>query len=158
MKPSITFILIILFNITIFWGCSSESKTEKNTNEVILGKLELSNGWARPAPKGQTTTIYLTITNGTASPDTLVSTSSTISESVELHQSIKHEDGTISMEPAGSQLIPSGEKLRLEPGGYHLMLKNITRELSIGDSLSVTLTFARLGAKKVTVPVQIQQN
>ncbi|TYP92132.1 hypothetical protein LX73_2382 [Fodinibius salinus] len=142
----------------ILSGCGSESKKEKSTDEVILGKLELSNSWARPAEKGQTATAYLTITNGTATKDTLISANSTISEVVELHQSLKHEDGTISMKPAGNQAIPSGEKLRLEPGGYHLMLKNITRELTVGDSLSVTLNFARLGTKKVTMPVQIQRN
>ncbi|NGP87655.1 copper chaperone PCu(A)C [Fodinibius halophilus] len=156
LPDPITFILLV--SCVLFLGCSSESKSEKSTNEVILGKVELANGWARPAAKGQTSSIYLVITNGTASRDTLLGASSPISDVVELHQSIQHDDGTISMEQAGNQVIAAGEKLNLEPGGYHLMLKNINRELTVGDSLSVTLNFARVGSKTITVLTKTQQN
>lgn len=158
MKTITTRLIISLFCSILFWGCSSESDSSNsaNSNEVILGKLELSSGWARPGAEGQSSGVYLTIHNGTASNDTLLDLSSEVANAVEIHESIENDDGTTSMRPAGKQVIRDGNKLELEPGGIHIMLMDLKRELAVGDSLSVSLEFARVGTKKITVPVQIQ--
>lgn len=151
-----TFFLLLFF-FFLFEGCSSESSSKSEQKKsVILGKLELVNGWARPGSKGQTSGAYLTINNGTASTDTLLSISSNVAQKTELHKSIKNEDGTISMRPAGPQIIRDGLSLQLQPGGLHIMLMKLNRNLAIGDSVSITLNFAHVGKKDVLVPVKIQ--
>jgi copper(I)-binding protein len=155
MKYIQQFFFFVLFCLFLFKGCSPESK-QKEKQEIILGKIELVDGWARPGSQGQTSGAYLTITNGTASVDTLVQVSSNVAKKTELHKSIKNEDGTMSMQPAGNQIIEDGSKLQLQPGGLHIMLINLKRDLGIGDSLDISLEFSRVGTKTITVPVQIQ--
>ena len=135
-------------------GCSSDSNSQQE-EEVILGKIELSDAWARPAGKGQTSGVYLTIANGTATADTLMSISSDASSKAEIHESFE-ENGVSEMRPAGKQIIQPAKELQFQPGGLHIMLMKLTQNIAVGDSISVTLDFARVGKKQITVPVQIQ--
>ncbi len=160
MKPIQHLLLILLSVCFLLLGCGSESNSSNEsdtTNKVVLGKVTLDNAWARPGSQQGKSAAYLRISNGTASTDTLLSFSSDAAESVELHESIKHDDGTTSMQPAGQQVIPSTEKLQLQPGGMHLMLINLKKDITVGDSLRISLDFARVGTLTATVPVQIQQ-
>jgi copper(I)-binding protein len=63
----------------------------------------------------------------------------------------------MSMQPAGPQAITSATSLELKPGGLHIMLMNLNHDLAIGDSLSLTLQFGRVGSKSLSVPIQLQQ-
>lgn len=119
--------------------------------------MELSNGWARPGAKGQNSAAYVHIENGTATNDTLLSVTSKVAEKAQMHESYQDEQGRVAMRPAGQQAIASGDELAFEPGGLHIMLINLKRELAVGDSASVTLSFAQLGDRTITLPVKIQQ-
>lgn len=158
MKPLSTFLIISLLGFSFLGGCGSESDSSNsgNSDEVILGKLEISNGWARPGTEGQNSAVYLTIHNGTATADTLLNISSDVTDSAEIHESIQSDDGTTSMRPAGQQIVDEAEQLRLEPGGLHIMLMDLTQNLEVNDSLTVSLEFARVGTKNISVPVQTQ--
>lgn len=151
MKQIFTVLITTLF---VAFGCSSESKQQQD--DVIFGKVEFFEGWARPGSQGQTSSVYLTISNGTASAETLTGVSSSVAGSVEIHESYVGESGTMGMRPAGEQIISSGNKLAFEPGGLHIMLMDLKRDLAVGDTLDVTLDFSRVGSKTVSVPVQIQ--
>lgn len=160
MKSLTQLLLIVLSGCFLFLGCGSDSNSSnesESTQEVVLGKIALDNAWARPASQGGKSAAYLRISNGTASTDTLLSFSSNAAESVELHESIEHEDGTTSMQPAGQQVIEESEKLVFEPGGLHLMLIGVKQDLAIGDSLQITIEFARASTISTTAKVQIQQ-
>lgn len=152
-KQIISAIIISLFLIV---GCSSESDSEQQTDEVVLGKLELSEGWARPGSKEQNSAAYVTIQNGTASNDTLLDISSDAANKTEVHESYEEESGVSGMRPAGSQPIAEGNKLSMEPGGLHIMLIDLKRQLAVGDSLDLSFEFSRAGGRTITVPVQVQ--
>lgn len=158
MKSLFTFLFISLLGLSLSGGCSSESDSSNsgNSDEVILGKLDISDGWARPGAEGQNSAVYLTIHNGTATADTLIDISSEAADSAEVHESIKNDDGTTSMHPAGQQIIDEAEQLRLESGGLHIMLMDLTQNIEVNDSLTVSLKFARVGTKNISVPVQTQ--
>lgn len=158
MKTINQILIISLFGSILLWGCSSESDSSDsaNSDEVIFGKLELSGGWARPGAEGQNSGVYLTIHNGTATADTLLDLSSEVANAAEIHESIEDDDGTTLMRPAEQQVIGNGNKLELTPGSLHIMLMDLKRDLTVGDSLSVSLEFARVGSKTIKVPVQIQ--
>lgn len=134
-------------------SCGSEDSQEK---QVILGKLKLSDGWARPGAKGQSSAAYVSISNGTASKDSIVGLSSQAAEKAEIHESYKGENGISGMRPAPGQVIPSGEDLYLQPGGLHIMLMKLNTDLAVGDSLNITITFDKVGAKTMQIPVKIQ--
>jgi len=159
MKPTKHLLLVILSSCFLFLGCGSESNSPNESDskkEVVLGKIALDNAWARPGSKKGKSAAYLRISNATASTDTLLSFNSKAAQSIELHESIENADGTTSMRPAEQQIIPAGEKLQLQPGGLHLMLINLKRDLAVGDSLQISLEFARVGTISTTAPVQIQ--
>ena len=151
----ITRFVFILLSLTLITGCQSKSD-QKNKKEVIFGKVEFSNGWARPGSQGKTSGAYITISNGTASQDTLLDVSSEIADKVEIHESYKTDDGMSGMRPAGQQVIESGSNLVLEPGGLHIMFIDLQNDLAMGDSVTVSFEFARVGNRSVTVPVQLQ--
>lgn len=156
MKSYIHYMLSFLLCLVLVWGCSAESENKNSNSKVVLGKYEFMDGWARPGAEEESSSVYMIIANGTATDDTLLSVSSESAAEAELHESYDAGNGTTSMRPAGEQPIGSGNKLRLEPGGLHIMLKNLNRDLAVGDSVSVSLDFSHVGKKNITVPVQIQ--
>ena len=151
MKQIFTVLITTLF---VSFGCSSESNQQQD--EVIFGKVEFSNGWARPGAQGQTSGVYLTISNGTASDETLTGVSSSVAGRAEIHESYEGESETVGMRPAGEQIISAGNNLAFEPGGLHIMLMDLKRDLVVGDTLDITLNFSRVGSMSVSVPVQTQ--
>jgi hypothetical protein len=42
----------------------------------------------------------------------------------------------------------------MKPGGYHIMLLGLTRDLKPGDTVNVTLTFDKAGRMTVDAPVR----
>lgn len=156
MKSHTHFELLFLLCLFVVLGCSAEPEKESESPNVVLGKYEFTDGWARPGAEGETSSVYMIITNGTATDDTLLSVSSKIADEAELHESFEAGDETTSMRPAGKQPIESGNKLRLEPGDLHIMLMGLEEDLAVGDSVSVSLEFSHFGTENISVPVEIE--
>ena len=57
-------------------------------------------------------------------------------------------------EVTGGVAIPAGGSVTLKPGSYHVMLMGLKKPLVVGQSIPLTLTFAKAGNISVTVPVQ----
>ncbi|MDZ7680795.1 MAG: copper chaperone PCu(A)C [Fodinibius sp.] len=150
-------ILLITVAAFFFFGCSSQSDQKQEKKDIILGKMELSDGWARPGSEGQNSAAYLRIANGTASSDTLLAIQSDAAAKAELHESYQDENNISGMRPIGPQIIAPATDLQLSPGGTHIMLINLQQDLAVGDTLAVSLEFARVGIKNLQVPVKIQE-
>lgn len=150
--------LILLTGLVIvgICACTSHESTEEQHKEVTFGKIELSDGWVRPGSKGGMSAAYLTISNGTASRDTLANISSSAAAKAELHESYKGENGIMAMRPASQPVISSGEKLYMSPGRLHIMLHGLNKDLSVGDSVDITLTFSRVDTRSIQLPVKSQ--
>lgn len=103
--------------------------------------LIIKDAWARPAIEGTTSAIYLTLENPTMWEEKLVSVTTPIADAVELHQTII-ENEIARMVPVHDLVIPSRNKLIVEPSGYHLMLINLHQTLNEGDIFPITLHFA----------------
>jgi hypothetical protein len=102
---------------------------------------------------GSTSAAYMTLSSATGESDALVSASTDAAETVELHTVIM-EEGVMRMRPVTQIEVPAEGETHLEPGGYHVMLINITRDLSEGDTVELTLTFEQAGEVQVTAPVR----
>lgn len=122
--------------------------------DVTAGTLVVSEPWTRATPPGaRVGGGYLTVTNTGVEADTLVSVASTASEKTELHM-MKTEDGVMTMRPAeGGIEIPAGGTLTLEPGGYHIMFIRPKAPFKQGESVPLTLNFAKAGAVRVELVV-----
>lgn len=120
------------------------------------GALRVSGAWARPTA-GQGTAAYLTIVNAGKEEDVLESASTPKAKSVELHQTTMTAEGIMQMRPVKDGVtIDARKTLELKPGGMHFMLGGLDGGLEAGDTLPLTLEFAKAGAVQVEVPVKAQ--
>lgn len=116
------------------------------SGSVTSGDLRVHTIFALPPFTDAPLPVYFTVENAGATADTLLGASSASSGSVRFHGAAMAE---LSLVP-----IPAGATLSLRPGGLHLMLEPpLDREYQRGDSLSVTLRFARAGTLALQVPV-----
>lgn len=106
------------------------------------------------AMSGNISAAYMTIANSGSSADKLVSAASTVAGAIELHTTVV-QDNVAKMQQVEGIDVPAGGEVQLKPGGYHIMLINVTRDLKAGDTFTLTLTFAQAG--KVDVTVQVRQ-
>ncbi|GAB4445547.1 MAG: hypothetical protein Kow0031_28110 [Anaerolineae bacterium] len=97
---------------------------------------------------------YLTMLNRGDAPDRLLSVNSDVAGNVELHESVM-DGNMMQMRPISGLDIAAGDTVRLEPGGYHIMLIDLTRELAAGDTIDLTLSFENSG--EIVVPARVQQ-
>ena len=96
--------------------------------------------------------IYLVVRDEDGNGDRLLSARSEAGDA-ELHET-REESGLVRMQPARDGLaVPARGELRLEPGGAHLMLTNLSQPLAVGSRVHVTLEFERAGRIALEVPV-----
>lgn len=97
--------------------------------------------------------VYATLSNGGAAADALVAAASDAARTVELHE-VRHEGGVMAMRPVARMPLPAGGTLQMKPGGYHVMLLGLTRDLHPGERLEVVLTFEKSPPVTIQVPVR----
>ncbi len=117
------------------------------------GTLTVKDPWARPTLVGQNAAIYFVIDNATRQDDTLLSIRGEIADSMEAHLSTMDANGVVSMKPQESVFVPAGEQVKFEPGGLHVMVVDIAKDLQVGDTFQVVLTFRNAGEVPLDVPV-----
>ena len=87
--------------------------------------------------------LYFTMSNAGPSPDTLTAIESHAGTRVLIHGPMP------AMEPVRAIEIAAGATERLAPGVRHGMVSAPSPTIHAGDSVSVTLTFARAGTRTV---------
>ncbi len=119
------------------------------------GGITVGDAWVRTPPLAdQPGAAYLVIQNNGAA-DKLLSVTSDVAQMIELHQSME-SGGMMSMSPVPNIPIPANGKVELKPGGFHMMLMNLTRPLKTGDKVQFTLNFETAGKILVTADVRDQ--
>lgn len=107
------------------------------TNVFVLGAPSGST-----VPAGQSASLFLSLYNGGASSDKLVSASATGADSVTL-------DG-------GAVALPSYTAVNLTGPQPSVVLTNLSKPLTAGGYIPVTLDFQHAGSVKLQVPVEPQ--
>ena len=130
---------------TILSACASAALTS-------APKILVTSARAPLPASPQVGATYLTIKNESSQPDVLVSATSDAASQTMVHHDVVN-GMTETMVPAGPLTIGPGKSLVLAPGGYHIMLMDLTRRLSVGEVIHITLDFRRAGEIEVTVPV-----
>ena len=70
----------------------------------------------------------------------LTGVKSAAAETAEVHQ-MKMENGMMRMRAVPSLELPAGKRVKLEPGGYHVMLFDLKQSLVTGQKLKLELIF-----------------
>jgi hypothetical protein len=72
--------------------------------------------------------------------EALVAATADFADSVEIH-TMSMEGGMMKMRKLESLPVSEKEPLTLERGGHHLMFFGVSRDIAIGDSVDIVLTF-----------------
>ena len=86
---------------------------------------------------------FMTLKGGAAA-DRLMSASSPVAGTAEVHQTV-NDKGVMKMQPVAELPIEAGKAVELKPGGYHIMLMDLKRPLKAGETFPLTLHFAKAG-------------
>ena len=119
------------------------------------GKLTILDPWARPAGAGENGAVYFIISNATNTDDTLFSVSTDLASAAEIHMSMKDSNDVMSMQMQDSLPVPAQQEIIFKPGGLHVMLIRLNRDLKIGETISVTLNFEK--ADSITIQVSVEE-
>lgn len=114
---------------------------------AAAGEVQVLAAWARATP-GPTAAVYLDLLNNAPEPDRLVGASSPLAQRIEFHEH-GESAGVMTMAAVPDIPLPSGETVRLAPGGRHLMLFGLAQPLRPGQRLALTLVFERAGTLTV---------
>ncbi|MCB1541422.1 MAG: copper chaperone PCu(A)C [Rhodoblastus sp.] len=116
------------------------------------GDISLEHPWSRAAPKGAPVGAgYVTLKNGGAAADKLISATADVAGRVEIHE-MTMDNGVMKMRPVNGLEIPAGKSVELKPGGYHIMFMQLKKPLVAGETVKSVLTFEKAGA----VPVEFK--
>jgi copper(I)-binding protein len=154
-NPVMTFtgpVRISVFSILVFVPiCVGPA----NAQQVKVGDLVVDHAWARATPGGaKVGGGYLTIENKGTAPDKLIDGSSPAAGKVDVDE-MSMNSGIMTMRPVkGGLSIPPGQSVTLAPGGYHLMMRDLTVPLKQGGKVPVTLNFEKAGKVNVTFDIQ----
>ncbi len=145
-------LLLFTFIGILMFGCNSNEK------EIPSGKMELTDGWARHGKAGMMSAAYFNLTNNTKKADTLISISSDVTHITQIHKSYQTEDGLMGMQEQAFVALPIGKTTSFEQGGLHVMIIQPERDLSDGDSVTLTLSFSSMDSLVVKLPVKTLSN
>ncbi len=135
--------LLLLLSVCVVTACGSDQP------------VQVSDAWIREAPPGAMVHAgYLEVRNLSEQDLALTGVSSPAFARVELHE-MKMQDGRMLMRRLERLVVPAGDKLRLAPGGNHLMLFESKEPVTAGRKLPLELHF---GARSMTVQAEVRQS
>ena len=146
--------LVIATSLVLIAGCSGTAASPS-------AGITVTDAWARSSSAmASAGAAYATITNTGSTADALIGASSPAAATVEVHETVAigspdaSGGGMMGMQPVARVEIPAGGSLQLKPGGYHVMLIGLVKDLKAGDTIDLTLTFEKAG--EITVTAQVR--
>ena len=108
--------------------------------------VTVSDAWVRVTVPGQKVSgAYMQIQSDVDAR--LISVSSPVVPQVEVHE-MKMDGDVMRMRALKSVVLPKGQTVALEPGGFHLMLFNLKKPIVAGDMIPMTLVVESDGKKQ----------
>jgi copper(I)-binding protein len=120
----------------------------KESSQLSEGGTEQGTGMAG------TGAIFLRLVNGGKEPDRLIGGRTDVAKVVEIHETVVEGDVMkMKMLTEGLEIQAGGEVL-LKPGGYHIMLIGLQRDLQVGDRFTAELQLEKSGTLIVEAEVR----
>ena len=137
--------IFILFGALVLSACGGTK-----------GDIEVHEPWARPAMQGGNGGAYFMLHNHSTDADELLSASSDVADAVELHKSMMDDNGAMKMVPQDSVPLGADAEVAFAPGGLHVMLIGLKKDLAVGDTFDVVLHFKNHA--DITVAVMVMDD
>ena len=120
-----------------------------------VNSIVIDQPWIRATPGGaKVAGGYMTITNTGSEPDRLIGGVLPQAGRFELHE-MKMNGNVMQMREVREGLeIKPGQKVELNPGGYHVMFTELREPLKQGDTLKGQLRFEKAGSVDIEYRVE----
>lgn len=153
MKPLRTLLPLSLLAISLgLSACNSGAETATTkpadapataaTPVSAANAISVRNPRIRATAPGQmVSAAFMTLVNTSATPYALTSASFDSAGMVEIHETSMKGD-MMQMNQVSQIDIPANSSAELKPGGYHVMLMGLKKELVAGTTATITLTFS----------------
>jgi len=109
----------------------------------------------REAPPGsEVASAYMRMRNNDNKTYILNYVHSDIADHIEVHRHI-YANGKMEMRPVPDMPLDAKATVDFKPGGYHLMLFGLQREIKVGDKIPIVFEFEKL--KPITVVAEVKR-
>ena len=119
---------------------------------AAFAQTTVKDAWVRGTVAQQKATAMFGVVTSTGGGK-LVSASSPVAGVVEIHE-MAMDGNVMKMRAIPGLDLPAGKAVRLDPGGYHVMLMALKQELKPGSTVPVTLVVEGKDGKRENVEVQ----
>ena len=103
---------------------------------------------------GKNSAAYLSIHNHSPNNDYLIDAKTNVAAMTSIHNHI-NDEGIMKMRAVKQIAIPANGSIKLQPGGFHIMLMGLKKPLLDGDKFDLTLIFKKAG--NVLCPVLVKK-
>lgn len=125
------------------WARAASAMMEAGeSGEMTEGAMMSANGAA-----------FMMLENTSDAPDKLISVTSDVAQTVEIHKT-EMQEGVMRMAPVDFIEIPAKGKAELKPGGFHIMLIGLKKDLVPGEEIELILNFEQAG--HITVKAEVR--
>ncbi|HEY3336175.1 MAG TPA: copper chaperone PCu(A)C [Candidatus Limnocylindrales bacterium] len=157
MQARAVAILVSFVLAVLTAGCGSGGSAVASPASGGGAPPTIRDAWVRAAQAGGTSAAYLSLTNGGAAEEQLVGVrAADLTDTASLHETSSDASGMTGMSPVDSITIPAGGTVALAPGGYHIMLMDLKKELKAGDRVTLALTFKQAG--EISISAEVRAN
>lgn len=152
MKP-ITVLFSRRFVLTALAAATVLAIVPARAHDYTFGALTVIQPWARATVgTARPGAVYVTLANRGIAADRLIGAESAASAQAELHRSTL-AGGVMRMERVEAIEVPARGAVKIEPGGYHIMLIGLKAPLTAGVDLPLTLIFEKAGRLAVEAKI-----
>ncbi len=151
MKLCLVLLVVLMLALA---ACVAPAAGTPSTSIEVLEPWVRAVGGMEGMGNSSATALFMNIENHAETADTLLRAESDVAEMVQIHLSEIDANGVSSMHEVDGVEIPAGGIAELKPGGYHVMLMGLKREIMEGESISFTLTFRNAGEVTIEAPVK----
>jgi periplasmic copper chaperone A len=141
---------------TVAPGDDASDDDASDDDATPSAEVVVEGAWARTSPMmAANGAAYMELTS--ADGDRLVAArvDASVAAAAEVHETAMDPDsGEMAMRETDAIELPAGERVVLEPGGFHVMLLDLAEPLVPGATIEVTLVFERAG--DVTVEAEVR--
>lgn len=149
----ISFLTLML--TAMLFSASCGKKAPAPEREAKKAGISIENQWVREVPPTQKmSAAYMTLVNNYDEDKVLVTTKNDASNITELHKMVMDGD-VMKMDKIDSIIVPAHSSFELKPGGLHIMLIDLTKELKSGDTVNFELEFE--SGEKVSATAEVKK-
>lgn len=137
-------------------GCASDGEESTAVPSGTDTAVTVTDAWI-PQPASDVSAMFGTITNSGTEAVTLTTGSVEGVGMVQVHEFVTEDNKQIMQEMPNGLEIPAGGSVTLQPGGYHVMMMDVTADWQVGDEVPVTLEFTNNETVEVTAVVKARE-